>query len=583
MTGTVTRLVSKTAIVVTCLFMPWPAKAQTAFTRQENVKVAVSDGVHLAADVYLPSEGKTFPSVLIRTPYDIRGSEWLANMFASAGYAVVVQDVRGMNASEGRFIPFTHEKQDGLDTLDWMAGQPWCSGKIGMWGTSYVAYCAVVLAPTGHTALKTIINMSGWGDGERIAFPGGAMHLMMMLPWMLSNQIHGQGSFHDYDWDKAFRHVPVSDIPSSLGVRSAQWDGAMQAIHNGTKLTPSLDARQYLSIRVPIFHITGWNDFVARSTLELYEQITRASQGGTGGPFQKLMVGPWRHDQIWLRETKFGDEDFGSAARMGTKKIGQLCIKWFDRWLKGIENGIDREKPVELFIMGENDWREYDQWPPKQVQYQSLYLTSKSGAIGAKGDGKLSTIKPDGDASDSFAFDPMDPVPTTGGVNFHFFLKNLGPKDQRPVEQRSDVLVYTSEPLEKDTDIIGPIKAIIYASTEGVSTDFTAKLCEVRNDGYVRIIEDGILHGPDAIDGEPVKSMEPGRVYRFTIDLGATGIHLAAGHRLRVEISSSNFPKYARNPNTGEAAEFATEFKKVTQTIYHSLEFPSHIVLPVVR
>lgn len=577
------RIMTKATMLAVTLLVPLSAKAKPAFTKQESAKIAMSDGVHLAADVYVPSEGKTFPSVLIRTPYDKRGKEWLASMLASAGYVVVVQDVRGMNASEGRFVAFVNEKKDGLDTLDWITAQPWSNGKIGMWGTSYVAYCAIVLAPTGHPSLKTIVNMSGWGDGAQIAYPGGAMHLMLMLPWMLSNQIHGEGSFHDYEWHKAFYHVPVSEIPSSLGVHSPQWEGAMQAVRAGAKTDTSMAARQYAKIKMPIFHITGWNDFVARSTLDLYEHITRASEDDADAPLQKLLIGPWRHDQIWMRETKVGDEDFGPAARMGSKNVGKLCIRWYDRWLKGIDNGIDKEKPVKLFVMGDNAWREYDQWPPKQVEHQTWYLTSTKGANSTRGDGKLSTVKPKGDGSDRFVYDPMNPVPTTGGVNFHFFLNNLGPKDQRPVEKRSDVLVYTSDPLDKDTNIIGPVQAVVYASTEGTHTDFTAKLCEVRSDGYVRIIEDGIRHGPDPVDGTPVESMKPGKVYRFTIDLGATGIRIPKGHRLRVEVSSSNFPKYARNPNTGERPETAVYFRKVTQQVHHSPSHPSHVVIPVLK
>ncbi|UCC30425.1 MAG: CocE/NonD family hydrolase, partial [Phycisphaerales bacterium] len=182
-----------------------------------------------------------------------------------------------------------------------------------------------------------------------------------------------------------------------------------------------------------------------------------------------------------------------------------------------------------------------------------------------------------------FVYDPMDPVPTTGGVNFHFFLDNLGIKDQRPVEQRDDVLVYTSPRLEKDLEIIGPLQAVVYASTEGKQTDFTAKLVEVRADGYARIIEDGIKRGPDAVSAEEVTAGEPGKIYCYSIDLGATGISIKKGHRIRVEISSSNFPKYSRNPNTGEPAEFATEFRKVRQTVVHSPEYPSHIVLPVLE
>jgi putative CocE/NonD family hydrolase len=233
--------------------------------------------------------------------------------------------------------------------------------------------------------------------------------------------------------------------------------------------------------------------------------------------------------------------------------------------------------------MGVNDWREFEQWPPKHVKLQKWYVTSHQGANGVDGDGRLAPHPPVTSGRDTFVFDPMDPVPTTGGANSHFFRRTLGVRDQRPVGQRPDVLVYTSEPLENDLTIIGPLQAVIHAATEGRHTDFTAKLCEVRPDGYAAIIEDGIRRGPDPVAGQTAALMEPGRVYRFTIDMGGTGIRIARGSRLRVEISSSNFPKYSRNPNTGEMPEAASQFEKVTQTIVHAPDRPSYIVLPVLR
>jgi len=557
-------------------------RAEPGYTVQQNVPVAMPDGTKLGADVYLPNTGEKFSAILVRTPYDKRGKEWLAKIFASNGYAVVVQDVRGMNASEGVFIPFIHEKQDGLDTLDWMTAKPWSDGKIGMWGSSYVAYCAVVLAPHGHPALKTIINMSGWGDGEKIAYPGGAMHLMLLLPWMLSSQIHGQGSFQDYDWPTAFRHVPVSEIPASMGVRSVPWEHAMKRSMNDPGPAATTMEGQYDKVDLPILHITGWNDFVARGTLDLVEHLDQAGRSAER-PFRKLMVGPWRHDQIWLEETKVGDEDYGPQSRMGIPKVGEICVRWFDRWLKDEKNRLEEEPTVELYVMGSNEWRTFDRWPPRTVAFQPWYLDSVQGANSAAGDGLLSPALPQMGERDGFVFDPMDPAPTTGGVNFHFFLDNLGPKDQRPVENRSDVLVYTSAPMTKDVDVIGPLQVVLFASTEGKQTDFTAKLVEVRADGYARIIEDGIKRGPDAVDGRPVATMEPASVYRFTIDLGATAITIKQGHRLRVEVSSSNFPKYTRNPNTGENSETAAVFNKVRQTIFHSPTYPSHVLLPMVQ
>lgn len=553
------------------------------YSKTSDVPVAMSDGASLAADVYLPNIGDKFPVVLVRTPYNkAQFSSLLAMPMAKSGYAVVLQDVRGQQGSTGagEFHPIVGEKQDGLDTLDWIAKQPWCNGNIGMWGSSYNAFCALILAPEGHPNLKTVVDISGWGNSSAMVAPGGAMHLMCALPWSLSNQIRGKGSFQDYDWPEVFKKVPVSEIPRSIGIDSPEWENMVGGWNSDLLHREASIAKRYDDIRIPMLHITGWNDFVARHTLDTYEGIVGAN-GADRGAFQKLIVGPWRHDQFWGKGTKVGDEDFGPAAQLGSDRIIELTTRWFDHWLKGDKTGIVKEKPVRLFVMGSNRWREYDQWPPRAVELQKWYLAGSGGANSLSGDGYLSPAMPAGNSPDSFVFDPMNPVPTVGGANFHFFLSNLGVKDQRPVEQRDDVLVYTSPPLKDGLEIVGPLQAVLYASTEGKHTDFTAKLVEVRKDGYARIIEEGIKRGPDDVSGSKVEVMEPGKVYRFTIDLGATAISIAKGHRLRVEVSSSNFPKYSRNPNTGEPAEFTAQFKTVTQTVFHSREYPSHIVLPV--
>jgi putative CocE/NonD family hydrolase len=297
---------------------------------------------------------------------------------------------------------------------------------------------------------------------------------------------------------------------------------------------------------------------------------------------QRLIVGPWRHDQIWRDEAKVGDLDFGRDAVMGVEKAIELSGDWFEQHLSG-KNPKTRDEKVKLFVMGVNEWRSYDAWPPKAVNFEKWHFDSAGGANSSSGDGVLAKAAPSGASADTFVFDPMAPVPTVGGANFHFFLDNLGIKDQREVERRDDLLVYTTSVLDKAMEIIGPLKVVLYASSQGKQTDFTAKLVEVRADGYARIIEDGIRRGPDPVSGSTVTEMKPGKVYKFTIDLGATGIVIPKGSRLRVDVSSSNFPKYSRNPNTGEMPERASKFINVRQMIHHTAEHPSHIVLPVLR
>ena len=552
-----------------------------SFTKQMDLQVPMSDGVNLAANVYLPRNGKKFATVLMRTPYSKNGMGWIAEPLAKAGYAVVAQDVRGQFGSQGMFIPFIFEKQDGIDTLNWVAQQPWCDGNIGMWGPSYLGFCALVVTPEGHPNLKAIVNVAGWGDTTLMTAPGGAMHLMVALPWTLSNQISGR-SGGGINWDEAFQRTPVIEIPTSYGIDSAQWKGAVQLYNSADTEGKMSISGKYEDIKIPTFHLAGWYDFVGPTTIDAFEGIDRAARKGNGA-MHKLFVGPWLHGQIYNGGTQIGEEDFPPSINVGIDRLTEMSVRWFDQWLRGKDTGITKEKPVKLFVMGENKWRTFDRWPPKQARFEPWYLGSAKGAVSIAGDGRLSSTQPTRAGVDRFVYDPMNPTPTTGGSNFHQFPDNTGIKDQREVEKRSDVLVYTSTVLERDVTIVGPVKAVIFASTEGRHTDFTAKLVEVRPDGYAANIVDAIKRGPDPLDGKPVEKMEPGKVYRFTVDMDATAITIKKGHRLRVEVSSSNFPKYTRNPNTGEVAEYATEFRKVTQSVHHSPEYPSHVLLPVMQ
>jgi putative CocE/NonD family hydrolase len=533
-----------------------------------NVMVAMTDGVRLATDVYLPFRDDMFPVVLLRTPYDKRGKKWLADALVSKGYAVVVQDVRGQVASEGVFSPVVNERSDGLDTLDWIVDQEWCDGRIGMWGTSYVAFCALILAPEGHSALKTIVNMSGFGDTPGFLFPGDAMHLMLAAPWSLSGQIRGEGSFAEFDWDELFRHVPVSTMAESVGINNSVFTPSVDALEDPLLAANGSILSHLDEYRIPTLHVTGWNDFVARDTLTVYEQVRDLHPDLS----QQLIVGPWRHDQVFRDDARVGDVDYGPAARMGQKKVKEIVIRWFDEHLIGEE--VPEQKPVRLFVMGENEWREFDQWPPMAVEFQPWFLGSDGGANSRNGNGVLVSKPVDQNGSDSFVYNPMDPVPTTGGANFHFFLNNLGALDQSEVEVRDDVLVYTSTVCERSFDIIGPVRAEVYASTEAQSMDVTAKLVVVRKDDVAHIVTDGIRR---------LLEVTPGEVHRFDIDLGDTATHVPAGSRLRLEVSSSNFPKYTRNASTGERAEIATELKTAVQTIWHSPKFRSRVVLPILQ
>jgi putative CocE/NonD family hydrolase len=536
---------------------------------EKTVITEMNDGIRLTSTLVLPDQAGSYPAILVRTPYGRYQHLEEARFWASYGYAVVVQDARGKFDSEGEYLPFINEHDDGMATLDWMSDQKWCNGNIGMWGSSYLAFCQLVLASTGHPALKTIIPISGWLQEGGAVTNGGANHIMLSIPWILHEESQTKRSLADVDLDELFEYLPLIDVFSSLGIESNIWNRSFD-------FTP-LEAYRAGDIRIPALHITGWNDFVHDSALNIYTQVAR-----NAGSTQKLIVGPWIHDQFYTTYTEAGDEDFGPASAMGRKGLQELSLKWFDRTLKSDEAAVSGWSPVRLFVMGANEWKNYDGWPPSNVRRVKFYLNSGSGANSVKGDGSLSETLPGRESHDSYVFDPMNPVPTYGGANFHFFLHLAGVKDQREIEERRDVLVYTSPPLTGDIEIVGPIQTVLYAATEGRDTDFTAKLVEVRTGGYARIIEEGITRASYRNGTGARELLEPGMIYRLTVELGSTAIRIPEGHSIRLEISSSNFPKYDRNPNTGEDPLEAMTLKTVTQKIYHGGEYPSHVVLPVI-
>jgi putative CocE/NonD family hydrolase len=366
----------------------------------------------------------------------------------------------------------------------------------------------------------------------------------------------------DKVFEQIFRTMPLSQF----------FEGNEDAADNFQDIS-----EEFSKVETPVLFVTGWHDYIYRNTLIAYQQIKKHQKK----IFHKLIIGPWYHGQELNGGTIAGDEDFGAAAEMGLEKFMQLSVRWFDYWLKDEDNGISQEDPVKIFVMGRNEWQGESSWPPDSVQYQNWFISSTKGANSLKGDGLLSPSIQETDSYDSFTSDPNNPVPTIGGVNFHFFPDNLGVKDQTEVETRKDVLVYTSAPLKKPMEIVGPLKAVIYASTEGVDTDFTAKLVEVRPSGYARIIEDGILRARFRKSLTDPSFLEPGKIYKFEIDMGYTAIYLSKGSRLRLDISSSNFPKYDRNPNTEVEPFDAVEFNAVTQKVYFSKDYPTHITLPV--
>jgi putative CocE/NonD family hydrolase len=547
-------------VTILLLVIAAPAVVVGEDVRFETLMVPSEGDIELAVDVYHPQK-EPAPVVLVRTPYGRQGLAFVGEAFAAAGYAVAVQDVRGRYGSTGEHRPFRHEHIDGLATIHWLKQQAWCDGRIGMWGSSYGGYAALILADAEVDGFQSIFSISGWTVVDEITRPGGAMHLLLDLPWMLTQQGRQQRSLREFDVDSLFRHAPLRDALRAAGIRNDDWEDPSWMDQVGR-------ARELGAVRRPVMHVTGWHDMVYRATLDAWKRLTRKATAP-----QKLVIGPWYHNQFLFEAWEVGDAHFGPASGFGTDEVIALSLRWFDATLKDERNGILQEPPVSFFLMGQNSWQEEEAWPPAApvVTLQRWYLDSGGHANGLDGDGVISTTKPTGAPHDRFLFDPHDPVPTRGGAQFFYFPDLLGVRDQREIEKREDVLVYTSAPLVETMQLTGRVSATLRVASSARSTDFTAKLVLVRPNGYARIVEEGIkrvVHGSS------------GSHYVVTIDLGHTAVEVPRDHRLRIEISSSNFPKYDRNPNTGVDPFVATQFESARQTIFHSQDRLSYVTLP---
>ncbi len=520
----------------------------------ETVMVPMADGVQLATDVYRPIQDGRYPAVLMRTPYDASQASWLGNGMASRGFVVVLQDVRGQGRSEGQFMPFANERRDGTATVDWIVEQPWSNGQIALWGASYHGFAAFEIAMTGHPAVGAVFHISGWTDLARFLAHGGAFQLQAHLYWYYA-YASGQPAPPAEAWPQIFRTVPLRDF-----FRGAE--GVWQ-----------LAAAPYdhANITVPVMHVTGWYDYIYPNVLQTYNAISATAHALT----QRLVIGPWSHNGVLNSWTKVGDVEFGDAAAAGMEWAMDRAAQWYRRVLSGNTTELSGSKPVQYFVMRDNRWIDDDAWPPSDAEYQQWFVREGGG---------LSRTAPTSQGRTSFVYDPLNPVPTLGGANSHFFPDNLGPKNQAPLRARDDILVFTSAPLVRDLTIAGPITAVVYASTTGKDTDFTAKLSIVQPDGFIRNVEDGIVRARHLFDGRDDSGyVTPGEVYRYEIECGATALAVKTGERLQVEISSSNFPKYDRNPNTGIDPLAASEFVTATQTVYHTPEYPTHVVVPILR
>ena len=538
----------------------------------------MNDGVCLSTDILLPDTKGPFPALITRTPYDKSGFiRDEGRYFAKRGYAVVIQDVRGRFASEGVFDPMQNETMDGYETQRWTAAQPWCNGNTGTFGGSYVGFTQWMPAPLNNPNLVTMIPAVTFADLYHTIYHGGAYRLRLSSSW-------GIAIWTPYDTDlgeiinridEINMHLPLLEQDRLAGwkinflrdlilhpTHDKFWDRT--SVHNG-----------YQSIKTSILNIGGWFDICLNGTLNNFTAMTGPNIDPEIRKKQKLLIGPWIHGISTDRNV--GELDFGEESLIN---IPELQLRWFDNQLKGIDNGISEKGPVTIFVMGDNKWRDEKEWPLARTRYTRYYVHSRECANSLYGDGFLDTAYPEREIPDRFIYDPANPVPTDTAKNYNGFTH--GPRDQQIIEKRKDILVYSTAPLKNEIEVTGPVKTILYAASTAKNTDFTAKLVDVYPDGRSIRLCDGIIRASFRNGQQNISNIEPETVYKYEIDLWATSNVFRKGHRIRIEISSSNFPRFDRNLNTGR--NFATDstWVKAEQSIYHSREYPSHIILPVI-
>jgi uncharacterized protein len=568
------------AIATACLLFPLSpcllSQSRPRDMRSDlGVKTRMRDGVELVSDVFLPMAPGRWPTISVRTPYNRRGEGVSGyKMFTSHGYAVLLQDVRGRYDSEGEFGSIAQEGDDGNDTLDWIAEQPWSNGRVGMAGASYPGIAVWRAAVQGNPHLVAIFPMVS-GDDEyldRFYSPGGAMKLGHRLLW-LSDNFHPRGRLEP-DFKSYITHLPLRTSDVAAASREIPiWQEALDH--------PSYDSFwQQLSLRPQIEKVEcavlsmgGWFDNYAPNDLDAFSRLVHL------GRDVETWIGPWAHNFTY----RFPEVDFGPESR---PHVRSMQLAFFDRLLKESPPSSTTGKArLHLFVMGPNVWREEHEWPLARTRYTPFYLTSQGKANSAQGDGSLATSPADKSTSkaDHFAYDPVQPVPTHGGaICCDANILPPGPLDQSSVERRSDVLVYTSSPLREDLEVTGQVRALLYVATSANDTDFTAKLVDVPPTGAPRLITDGIIRLRYRLSLTTSSFVKRNSPYQVSVDAGVTSYVFATGHRIRLEVSSSNFPRFDRNLNTVEPVADAFKAIKANQTVFHERKYPSALMLPVI-
>jgi putative CocE/NonD family hydrolase len=558
-------------------------------------KVRMRDNVRISVDVYRPTAEGRFPGILVLTPYDNNsaGLRQRAHWFARRGYAVALADARGRYDSEGDWNPFDPKhKTDGHDLVEWLAKEPWCSGRVGMMGSSYLGWTQWWTATQAPPSLKAIAPEVAPPDHfENAPYQNGVL-VSWIMDWSAgmagrTAQSVGDGPYGGFASTRAadLMQTPYIKLNERRGVMDAPWfDGWLRHNLSGDESWKAISYQgkdNYARVTVPSLSVTGWFDANYPGSPMNYAGMKQ--HGATAEARQpRLVIGPWPHG--FNRGRKLGEFDYGAESLIDWD--GNVC-RWFDHFLKGIENGVLKDPPVHVFVMGRNRWHAEKDWPLPETRWTKFYLHSGGRANSLKGDGVLSSTAPADEPADGYTYDPAKPTrsPFKGG-----HLED-GPVDTRASSAGEDVLVYTTAPLAEDVEVTGPIEAKLFASTSARDTDWMMRLIDVRPDGYAALLCDGVmrarcrdLQNGGAFRSDRLSAIEPGTVHEYTIRFWrGTGNVFLKGHRIRVEVSSSYYPYYLRNLNTG-ADNVALETKTVVarQKVHHDAKHPSHVVLPVI-
>ncbi|MDH3308217.1 MAG: CocE/NonD family hydrolase, partial [Acidimicrobiia bacterium] len=565
------------------------------------------DGTTLRADIYHPNDESRYPTLVCRTPYDKLADRLVhdARALASVGYCVVVQDIRGRNASEGEYrwmfgdANKTFDTDDGYDTVEWAARLPWSDGTVGTWGHSNEGWAAWMTVSSSPPSLRAAFISGITETHQQMTF--GIFETGRRLQWIhkMAQSDPRTGTeptgirlepskandrWIDVERGKYLWWLPLEEIPPNV---FGHLNEPLQTYYREVATNPWDFADVASQVGIPIMQLTGWWDRLV-GTVNSYSRLVEHAPPALARQ-HRLIIGPWGHDPTGLHG-QLGPIDYGPDAR---REMSQLLERWFDLHLKGIDDGIQGEEPVQLFVLGEDKWRGKTSWPPREASEQAFYLHSNGSANTIHGDGSLSVIQPGEDLgqrsdtqsgggssddadSDEFIYDPRDPLMSLMAAN-----SQMIPVDQSPHDGRTDTLVYETAPLTSELELVGVPLLILWASTDCPDTDWSARLALVDENGRAVNLTYGILRAQFRNGFDDPELLTPGKAYEFVVPLNPVGIRILTGQRLRLYVSSSDFPNFDRNHNTGAPFWSDRELRTAHQTVYHSVAMPSRLVLPV--